>query len=39
MQEKMFKVVQREIDEMSEGEKWKVEDEENPPEDEDRTTW
>jgi hypothetical protein len=39
MQEKMFKVVQREIDEMSEGEKWKVEDEENPPEDEDKPTW
>ncbi len=29
MQEKMFKVVEREIDEMNEGEKWKVDDEDD----------
>ena len=41
MQEKMFKVVQREIDEMSEGEKWKVdEDEQDEREDEDlKDSW
>jgi len=30
MQEKMLKVVQHELDEMNEGEKWKVSDEEEP---------
>jgi hypothetical protein len=30
MQEKMLKVVQHELDEMNEGEKWKVADEEEP---------
>ena len=30
MQEKMFKVMEREIDEMSEAEKWKVADAESP---------
>ena len=34
VQEKMLKVVQRELDEMNEQEKWKV-DEEHPPEEED----
>jgi hypothetical protein len=38
MQEKMLKVVQNELDEMSEGEKWKVDEEEEegsgPPADE-----
>ena len=38
MQEKMFKVMEREIDDMSEADKWKVEDEEDhtdwqPPDD------
>ena len=34
MQEKMFKVVQRELDDMSEGEKWKIADEDRSTEDE-----
>ncbi len=35
MQEKMFKVMEREIDDMNESEKWKIaeEDEKNPPND------
>lgn len=32
LQEKMFKVVEREIDEMSEGEKWKIAEEGDEPE-------
>jgi len=39
MQEKMFKVVERELDDMNEGEKWKVEDDdEEEPEDEEEKT-
>ncbi len=36
MQEKMFKVVERELDDMSEGEKWKTDDDEDEPPKEDR---
>jgi len=32
MQEKMFKVMEREIDDMNEGEKWKVEEDEDDEE-------
>ena len=32
MQEKMLKVVQRELDDMNESDKWKADDEEEPPE-------
>ena len=35
MQEKMFKVMERELDDMNEAEKWKVEDEPEEEEDED----
>lgn len=35
MQEKMFKVLEREIDDISEADKWKIEDDEAGPEDED----
>jgi hypothetical protein len=34
MQEKMFKVMERELDDMNEGEKWKTEDEDGPGADE-----
>jgi len=34
MQEKMFKVVERELDDMSEGEKWRVDDDDNEDPDE-----
>ncbi|MCD6304224.1 MAG: hypothetical protein J7M21_04605 [Planctomycetes bacterium] len=33
MQEKMFKVMQREIDDMNEAEKWKIDDEEDEEDD------
>jgi len=33
MQEKMFQVMEREIDELNEGEKWKVDDDEDEPDD------
>jgi hypothetical protein len=36
MQEKMMKVVQNELDEMNEGEKWKVEDDDERPPDDDQ---
>ncbi len=35
LQEKMFKVVEREIDEMSEGEKWRLADDSDGPGDDD----
>jgi len=35
MQEKMFRVMEREMDEMDESEKWKVDDEEDDPHDTD----
>ena len=38
MQEKMFKVMERELDDMSESDKWKVADDEEPPEDDKETT-
>ncbi len=38
MQEKMFKVVQREIDEMSESDKWKV-DEDDPEDENQNNPW
>jgi hypothetical protein len=31
MQEKMFKVMERELDDVNEAEKWKIADEEEPP--------
>jgi len=33
MQEKMFKVLEREMDDISEADKWKIEDDEEPEED------
>ncbi|MFB3892398.1 MAG: hypothetical protein ACE15C_10305 [Phycisphaerae bacterium] len=36
MQEKMFKVVERELDDMCEGEKWKTDEDEDEPPNEDR---
>jgi hypothetical protein len=33
MQEKMFKVMERELDDMNEGEKWKVDEEDEDPQD------
>ena len=38
MQEKMFKVVERELDDMNEGEKWKVEDDDEENEDDEEKT-
>jgi len=35
MQEKMFKVMERELDDLNEAEKWKVAEEEEPPEEDD----
>jgi hypothetical protein len=37
MQEKMFKVMEREIEEMNEGEKWRVDEENEPDEDDEET--
>jgi hypothetical protein len=31
MQEKMFKVMERELDDVNEAEKWKIADEDEPP--------
>lgn len=39
MQEKMFKVMERELDDMNEAEKWKVDDEEDENEDEPTNNW
>lgn len=41
MQEKMFKVIQREMDDINESEKWKIDDdeEEASPEGDERPSW
>lgn len=40
MQEKMFKVMERELDDISEADKWKIADEdEPPPSDQDEEEW
>jgi len=39
MQEKMFQVMEREIDELNEGEKWKIAEEEEEEDDEDEGLW
>ena len=39
MQEKMFQAMEREIDEMNESEKWKLDEEADEPEDEEREDW
>jgi len=40
LQEKMFKVMEQEIDEMNEAEKWKLsEEDEDPEEDQDKSPW
>ena len=39
MQEKMFKVMERELDDISEADRWKVNEEDEPPADEDPDDW
>jgi len=39
MQEKMFRAMEREIDEMNEGDKWKLDEDDEDEHDEDRPDW
>lgn len=39
MQEKMLKVVEKELEDMNEGEKWKAPDEDEPWKNDDETIW